>query len=110
MTTAYKLQQIINRKIKGLPSKVPAIVSIMIEDKYLVPIQPYVCEHCEQVMTITGELPPQNCQISWRYWIYVQLDERDDQPLRKVKHISDNGVGDMCTECYEFYNDDDNSE
>ena len=63
---------------------------------------PYMCEHCEQIMTITGKLPPVKDVASWFHWCGWTSD---GEPIQKIKALWCNTRGRICMSCDQMWDE-----
>tara|TARA_R110002012_G_scaffold9854_7_gene45843 strand:+ start:11958 stop:12302 length:345 start_codon:yes stop_codon:yes gene_type:complete len=64
-------------------------------------VQPYQCEHCEEVMTKTGRLPAMKDRYSWSHWIGWQLGEYGVQKIHSLG--LDSSHGQCCVACFKAF-------
>ena len=73
-------------------------------DKFLLgspKVQPYQCEHCEEVMTKTGRLPAMKDRYSWTHWIGWQVGEYGVQKIHSLCLHSPHGH--CCVTCFKMF-------
>jgi len=63
-------------------------------------VQPYQCEHCEEVMTKTGRLPAMKDKYSWSHWIGWQVGEHG---VQKVHSLGSDVHSCSCVPCFKMH-------
>ena len=66
-------------------------------------VRPFICEHCDCIMTVTGRTPAIADIQSWYHWIGWTTER---EGLKKVHHLSSVGQNTYgtCTSCEELHN------
>ena len=78
--------------------RTPAVARLMLGEPKA---KPYLCEHCEEVMTKTGRLPAMKDRYSWAHWMDWQVGEHGVQKVHSLSLYS--SYGQCCVDCFKAF-------
>ena len=64
-------------------------------------VKPMACEHCDETMTVTGQLPPVKDFNSWLHWFNWEVGEHGVQKV----HTANLSSGHCCVPCARFFDE-----
>jgi len=80
------------------PIRKPGVARLLLGEPK---VKPYLCEHCESVMSKTGRLPAMNDRYSWAHWIGWSVGEYG---VQKVHSLGlDSSYGQCCVDCFKVF-------